>query len=247
MGKHIYIIIISIVFNFLQLSARKYDCVRLDDLSKTSNGKHVISLRDSYVHDAAVSLEILPRNARVMKPTRSEVRYKDITLVQPGTLASVLGDEINDIDSLVVRGPINADDFHTIWSSSFYGGLSVANLEYAQIAGNRIPKNAFWYQSEQYTPGSEYIDCIPLRRIILPQGLVEIGEAAFCYAIGLEDVNLPSSLRAINKRSFSDCISLNVNPLVIPEGVEEIGHMAFVNCKSLTGKVILPTTLKKNQ
>ncbi len=245
MGKHIYIIIISIVFNFLQLSARKYDCVRLDDLSKTSNGKNVISLRDSYVHDAAVSLEILPRNARVMKPTRSEVRYKDITLVQPGTLASVLGDEINDIDSLVVRGPINADDFHTIWSSSFYGGLSVANLEYAQIAGNRIPKNAFWYQSEQYTPGSEYIDCIPLRRIILPQGLVEIGEAAFCYAIGLEDVNLPSSLRAINKRSFSDCISLNVNPLVIPEGVEEIGHMAFVNCKSLTGKVILPTTLKK--
>lgn len=78
--------------------------------------------------------------------------YKDITLSTPGTLASELGDDINDIDSLVVRGPINAADFHTIWSCSFYGGLTVANLEYAQIAGNRTPKNAFWYQSVQYTP-----------------------------------------------------------------------------------------------
>lgn len=93
--------------------------------------------------------------------------------------------------------------------------------------------------------GSEYIDCIPLRRIILPEGLEEIGEGAFCYAIDHEDVNFPISLKAIRRRCFSDCISLNVNPLVIPEGVEEIGYMAFVNCKSLTGKVVLPTTLKR--
>lgn len=77
------------------------------------------------------------------------------------------------------------------------------------------------------------------------RGLEEIGEGAFCYAIDLEDVNFPSSLKAIRRRCFSDCISLNVNPLVIPEGVEEIGYMAFVNCKSLTGKVVLPTTLKR--
>ncbi|MDE7412940.1 MAG: leucine-rich repeat domain-containing protein [Muribaculaceae bacterium] len=185
------------------------------------------------------------RAKRVASRATDEIAYKDITLSAPGTLASALGDEINEIDSLVVRGPINAADFHTIWSSSFYGGLTVANLEYAQIEGNKIPQNAFWNQSEQYTPGSEYVNCIPLRRIILPEGLVEIGEGAFCYAIKLENVNFSSTLRRIKKRCFSDCISLDVNPLVIPEGVEEIGTKAFVNCKSLTGKVILPTTLKK--
>ena len=185
------------------------------------------------------------RAKRVASRATDEIAYKDITLSAPGTLASALGDEINEIDSLVVRGPINAADFHTIWSSSFYGGLTVANLEYAQIAGNRIPQNAFWYQSEQYTPGSEYIDCIILRRIILPEGIAEIGEGAFSYAINLEDVNFPSSLRAIKRNSFSDCIRLNINPLIIPEGVEEIGYQAFVNCKSLTGKVILPASLKK--
>jgi hypothetical protein len=29
------------------------------------------------------------------------------------------------------------------------------------------------------------------------------------------------------------------------EGVEEIGSMAFINCKAMTGKVVLPTTLKR--
>ena len=231
--------------NITGASAHKYDYIPLGNISKSSHERNVINVLDSGMDDAGNSFDNLPRNARVMNQPHSEVKFKDVTLTKSGTLESVLGDEINDIDSLVVRGPINAADFHTIWSSSFYGGLTVANLEYAQIAGNRIQKNAFWYQSEQYTPGSEYINCIHLRRIILPEGLEEIGEGAFCYAIDLEDVNFPISLKAIRRRCFSDCISLNVNPLVIPEGVEEIGYMAFVNCKSLTGKVVLPTTLKR--
>ncbi len=226
-------------------SAHKYDYIPLGDISKSSHKRNVIPVVESGMDDAGNRFENLPRNARVMKPTRSEVKFKDVTIVQPGTLASVLGDEINDIDSLVVRGPINASDLYTMWSSSFYGGLTVLNLEYAQVQDNKLPKDAFWYPSEQLTPGSDYIDCIPLRRIILPERLEEIGERAFAYAIDLKDINFPSSLKAIKRRCFSDCISLSVNPLVISEGVEEIGYMAFVNCKSLTGKVILPTTLKK--
>lgn len=245
MNRKILSIIVVVVTTLTQLSAQKYDCLLLGDISKSSHERNVSHVFKSEIVNAGNDFENLPRNARVRKLTRSDVKFKDVSLSQPGTLVSALGDEINEIDSLVVRGPINAEDFHTIWSSSFYGGLTVANLEYAQIEGNKIPQNAFWYQSEQYTPGSEYIDCIPLRRIILPEGLVEIGEGAFCFAIKLEDVNFPISLRTINKRCFSDCISLNVNPLVIPEGVGEIGYKAFVNCKSLTGKVILPTTLKK--
>lgn len=245
MSRKILCIIAAVLTTLTQLSAQKYDCLLLGNISKSSHERNVINVLDSGMNDSGIDFDNLPRNVRIMNQPHSEVKFKDVTLTKYGSLESVLGDDINDIDSLVVRGPINAADFHTIWSSSFYGGLTVANLEYAQIAGNRIPKNAFWYQSEQYTPGSEYIDCIPLRRIILPDGLEEIGEGAFCYAIDLEDVNFPNSLKVINKRCFSDCISLNVNPLIIPEGVEEIGYMAFVNCKSLTGNVILPTTLKK--
>lgn len=237
--------VITLVGMLAQLHAQEYDYISLGDITKSSSGRDDISIRFAAVYNDAGIPETLPRNARVRRATRSEMKFRDVTLTEAGTLASVLGDEINEIDSLVVRGPVNAEDLHTMWGGSFYGGLTVLNLEHASIQGNRLPKNAFWYQSEQYTPGSDHIDCIPLRRVILPEGLMEIGEYAFCYAIALEDVNFPTSLREIKERCFSDCISLKVDPLVIPEGVEEIGDMTFVNCTALTGRVVLPTTLKR--
>jgi hypothetical protein len=196
--------------------AQSYKSIHLGSISKCSNEQNIILTQDSEMCNGINNLENLPRNARVLNTTRAEVNFKDVTITKSGTLAAVLGNEINNLDSLVVRGPINAEDFHTIWSGSFYGDLTVVNLEYAYIESNKLPNNAFWYQSEQYTPGSEYIDCIVLRRIILPEGLKEIGEGAFAYAINLEDVNFPSSLKVIKRRCFSDCVSLNVNPLIIP-------------------------------
>ena len=208
----------------------------------------ILSLLSCLAYAGSISISYREQMRLRVKSNQSratkDVIYKDITLSASGTLASALGDEIHNVDSIVVRGPINAADFYTMWKGCFYGRLTVINLEYANIQNNRLPKNAFWHQSEQFTPGSEYIDCISLRRIILPEGLEEIGEGAFAYAIDLEYVNFPSSLRTIKRRCFSDCISLNVNPLVIPEGVEEIEYMAFANCKSLNGNIILPKTLK---
>lgn len=245
MDKHILVIIVSLVTTLTQISAQNYEYINLGDISKSSNGGGIEYPQNAAMVDWAGDVDALPRNVRVIKTARSEVKFKDVTLEKAGTLASILGDEIEDIDSIVVRGPINDVDLYTMWSSSFYGGLTVINLEFSELQGNRIPNNAFWYQSEQYTPGSEYINCIPLRRIILPEGLKEIGECAFSYAVKLEDINFPSSLMAIKRRCFSDCISLNVNPLVIPKGVEEIETMSFVNCKALTAKIILPPTLKR--
>ena len=237
--------IITLVGMLAQLHAQKYDYISLGDIPKSSSGRDDISNRFAAMYNDAGRPETLPRNARVRRATRSEIKFRDVTLTEAGTLASVLGEKISEIDSLVVRGPVNAEDLHTMWGGSFYGGLTVLNLEHASIQGNRLPKNAFWYQSEQYTPGSDHIDCIPLRRVMLPEGLVEIGESAFAYAIDLADINFPASIREIKRRCFSDCISLCVDPLVIPEGVEEIGYMAFVSCKSLTGRVVMPTTLKR--
>ncbi len=246
MFKQDIIVILISITTFIQLSAQEWKCLHLGDISKSLNENSDITVQDLGSCDDADNLMILPRNVRVKNnPFRSEVKFKDVSLIQSGSLATVLGDEINDIDSLVVRGSINGADIYTMWSSSFYGRLTVINLEYATIQDNKLPNNAFWYQSEQYTFGSDYINCIPLRRIILPEGLQEIGESAFCYPINLVDIYFPSSLREIKKRSFSDCISLNVNPLIIPKGVEEIGYMAFCNCKTLTGRVVLPSTIRR--
>ena len=214
--------------------------------SRESNPRpQVISLHDEGASGFADEWMSLPRKAVIKHTSSQKLTFRDIVLSQAGTLAAELGDNINDIDSLVVSGPVNDADIYTMWECSFYGGTTVINLENATVQDNRLPEHAFYYQSEQYTFGEPYIECIPLRRIILPEGLREIGEMAFSYAIALEDINLPSTLKEIKKYAFSDCISLNVDPLIIPEGVEEIGYGAFVECKSLTGEVILPSTLNK--
>ena len=173
-----------------------------------------------------------------------EFTWKEVTTTRGGELAEMLGDQLRSIDSLVVKGNINDDDFHTMWDASLHGNLSVINLENAVVENNAIPDNAFYHANEQYEGDSnERFYYIALRRIILPDGLEKIGNSAFYQAYALRQVNFPSSLRYLGEYAFN-ATKLEINPLVIPEGVEEISKYAFAFCRELKGKVVLPSTMK---
>lgn len=245
MNKKLLVASIAVVTTAAgNLSAGEYEYVDLADICKTSEGREIQLSEKAALGSIG---ENLPRKARVSKPTRSEEEpgCRDITMPYDGVLCCLLDHDPTGIDSLVVRGPVNGVDIEMMWKCSFYGSLTVLNLEYAEIEGNRLPDNAFWHQEEQYTPGDDHIDCIRLRRIILPEGLEEIGENAFSYAINLKEINFPSTLKRIGDRCFSDCVRLSVNPVVFPEGFEEIGDYAFFGTTELTGTVTLPSTLKR--
>lgn len=189
-----------------------------------------------------VTLRQKPMNER---PNGEGVITKTVVLTTAGTLAEALGDEINAIDSLVVEGPVNAADFRTLWQSTFYGTTEVINLEKARIEGGIIPQEAFWDECQYYTvDGIVYVEVPALRRIIFPEGLTHIDQYAFYYCCGLEEINLPSTLRAIGEGAFVHCRSLCTDPLIFPEGFEEIGVQAFSDCGKLQGTVEFPSTLK---
>ena len=162
-----------------------------------------------------------------------------------GDLADALGNNIYNVDSLVVRGTVDAADIRTLWEASFKGRLSVINLENAEIENGIVPEDAFWHQKEQLDPSWEFINTIHLRRIILPDGVKRIEEMAFSYCINLEEVNIPSSLQYLGTYAFSDCVNLKTDPLVFSEGFERFGNLVFQNCRSLTGEVVLPSTIKE--
>ena len=168
----------------------------------------------------------------------------DITS-KAGNLVGALGNNIYNVDSLVVRGTVDAADIRTLWDASFKGRLSVINLENAEIENGIIPEDAFWHQKEQLDPSWEFINTIHLRRIILPDGVKRIEEMAFSYCINLEEVNIPSSLQYLGTYAFSDCVNLKTDPLVFSEGFERFGNLVFQNCRSLTGEVVLPSTIKE--
>lgn len=173
----------------------------------------------------------------------SDFNSMDITS-HGGDLAKLLGDNIYKVDSLVVRGTVDDVDFHTLWDASFNGKLSVINMEYAEVKNGIIPEDAFWH-SEQLNIEEGYITLIHLRRIILPNGIKRIEDSAFSYVVNLEDVNIPSELQYIGPSAFEQCENLKTDPLVFPEGFEKLDGSVFANCTNLTGKVVLPSTIKE--
>ena len=173
--------------------------------------------------------------------TNDDVKFKVCNLQKAGELETLLGDDISELDSLVVTGPLAVEDFHTMWRASAYGGLTVLNLEDADFPDNALPDNAFWYRKEQNIDG--VIHYIPLRRVMLPDNVEKIGRSTFEWCMPLEQVNMPASLRLIDDRAFLQCCNLKMDKLVIPDDNTRIGNYTFFNC-FLRCNVTLPPGIK---
>lgn len=173
------------------------------------------------------------------RPNSDKTIHQVCTTTKADELADLLGESIYYTDSLVVKGPIGKDDFNIMWRASAEGGLSVLNLEYAEFPDNAVPDNAFWNYEEQIT--GDTLHYLPLRRVILPDNVVKIGNSAFEWCVDLENVNLPSSLKTISDRAFFCC--QNLTSINLPEGLECIGNEALRFLSSLE-EIVFPSTLK---
>ncbi|MGI6216057.1 MAG: leucine-rich repeat domain-containing protein [Coriobacteriales bacterium] len=80
-----------------------------------------------------------------------------------------------------------------------------------------------------------------LEEIVLPEGLETIEERAFSGS-ALKQISMPSSLRKICARAFSNCHSLK--EVELNEGLELIGDSAFSGCDQLKN-VLIPKTVKE--
>lgn len=181
------------------------------------------------------------KQTRLSEDDASDFIFRVVTTTKEGELATLLGDDIDKTDSLVVNGPIDESDFNTMWSGSFYGKLKIINLENATINGEIIPEYAFYHPIEQMGDGCIYV--IWLEKIMLPERVTEIGKMAFYSATCLEEVNFPSTLQKLGKGAFGDCVKLKTSPLVLPEGFKDIEGFVFERCRNLD-KVVLPSTIK---
>lgn len=70
-----------------------------------------------------------------------------------------------------------------------------------------------------------------VKKLIINEGITEIGYENFYHMKCLESVSLPKSLKKIGAEAFSFCESLQ--EISIPDGITEIGNSTFYACKSL--------------
>ncbi len=81
-----------------------------------------------------------------------------------------------------------------------------------------------------------------VRRIIIEEGITEIGSVTFADFAHLEGVTIPSTVAVIGTNAFSGCSSLA--EVVIPEGTVSLGRNVFYECFGLR-RITLPDTLKE--
>lgn len=98
----------------------------------------------------------------------------------------------------------------------------IASSEYARSLG-------FVACEHKSYPGKKFFTDI--KRVIINDGISEIGEAAFRGLASLERVVIPDSVTKIRRNAFSDCISLK--GLVVPGSVEKLGRSACSGCINL--------------
>lgn len=159
----------------------------------------------------------------------------NVAISAPGTLEATAGEQLADIDSIVVSGNINHADIETLRTASLDGQLTFIDLSEAAIEGNTLPDQAFSAQFSNNTHKP-----LKLKELILPEGITEFGYHTFTYCQNLERINIPSTVNQIGSGAFMGCYALK--NLILPEGVTSIPGSCFRDCYYIES-VTLPSTI----
>ncbi|MDR2919833.1 MAG: leucine-rich repeat domain-containing protein [Tannerella sp.] len=78
--------------------------------------------------------------------------------------------------------------------------------------------------------------------VVVPEGVVAIGEGAFKGCASIEEIVLPASVMEVGKEAFKGCRKLK--KINLPAGITSIGDYAFHRCHSLVN-IKLPPSVEK--
>ncbi len=81
-----------------------------------------------------------------------------------------------------------------------------------------------------------------IMKIIVGEGVTEIGPYAFTGCSGMTEISLPEGITEIGEHAFFGCSGMT--EISLPEGITEIGPYAFENCTSLT-EISIPRQVKR--
>lgn len=88
-------------------------------------------------------------------------------------------------------------------------------------------------------PWEEYDNIISTIRVT--EGVTNVGEGAFAFLTGVENVELSSSVETMSYAAFYGCSALT--SLVLPNSVKTIGEFAFYGCSALAS-LVLPNSVE---
>ena len=141
----------------------------------------------------------------------------------------------NDFGYEVTQGKVEITSYKgeelEVTVPSEIDGMPVVSIGYKAFANDDMKKIVL-PETIVNISDSAFLDCMFLEEVVIPEGVTEIKHATFKGCTLLRNVTLPSGLLKIEDDAFNTCSSLQTVG-VIPSGVTEIGNGAFFRCTSL--------------
>ncbi|MBQ8425446.1 MAG: leucine-rich repeat domain-containing protein [Clostridia bacterium] len=161
------------------------------------------------------------------------------------------------LENLSIPSTIKSLGTNSIFYTGYYfekNNLPVITFDNATYFGNKdnpylILVNAInedisscnIHENTKFIFNNAFRNCKNLKEIILPNGLIEIGEQSF-YGTSISKLTLPNSVKVIKKGAFRYCA--NLSDVIFGDNLKVIDDCAFENCNNLV-KINLPNGLLK--
>lgn len=108
--------------------------------------------------------------------------------------------------------------------------------------GTRMPY--YFYANPLIYAHNLYINNHLVTDLVIPEGVVEIKQWAFCEATCLTSLKLPNSLKTVGLDAFFGCSNLSGN-LILPKSLIIIDDNSFNSCNGLTGSLNIPNSVEE--
>ena len=172
----------------------------------------------------------------------STAAIRTIELDGNSNIKEMLGNDTLTIDSLKVMGYLSHKNLEPVAWMTYYK-LEYLDLSGCTFEGNTLPNKGLsplpYRVNLSGTPGL-YLS--RLKNVIFPESLDVIGDFGLCCCSLLENLKLPSQMKAIGNSAFAELRSIN-GDFILPYGIETISNNTFANCKYIN-TLKIPETVK---
>ena len=143
-----------------------------------------------------------------------------------------LPNSITNISGGAFYGCVGLTDVHIDNLSMLYNGI-VFQGDFAN------PFDSGTYSLEHNA--DLYVAGTVVKEVIIPEGVTEINDYAFCCWPNLTKIVLPHSVTNIGKKAFYNCLGLHT--VELPPNLSSIGESAFAGCYNIV-HVSIPSSVK---
>jgi hypothetical protein len=225
--------------------------------SKGNAGNHKIQVKttpnNTEMHrEAYLNVQIKNEMYSGLILIRQNAQPYSIHVEIAGSLGSLIGTKIHQINNLIISGNLNGDDIKVIRNMELLRAINMEDVNiksggksyYTDAAHTDYftKENVFPAYMFYFAGRSSAAIAMRMTSVILPKSITTIGEASF-WDNEIENIIIPNNVTSIENSAFA---INSFTDLIIPNSVTSIGRQAFYECTKLTN-VKLPNSIKTIQ